>query len=503
MSSCCYRVSTIINQSLIFEEVLDITIEKIKEIIDIDIVLIFFLDDDSGLLNLKSHRGASKEFVSDVSKLKVGQGFNGYVAKTGESIFVEDIAQDSRFLKEIKKYEKIKSIYIVPLKSKDNIIGTLCIAKYNIKKFTQEEKKLLKLIGIELGVAAEKAYFLKELQKIGERFQEIFEKANDAIWIQDKSGKIISANQAMSKLTGYTLDELVSRNVSQFFKPNCIKIVDTVRKIREKVNQPYEQKIIKKNGKEAIFMLSTSLLGNDKTPVFLNIARDITDERRLQENLRLYADQINNAYEEERKRIARELHDDTIQTFVAISRRLDNYISQNMKNKKESLKPLEMIHKNIDESLVRIRRFVQDLRPPTLEYLGLFPALRELANQIQDQSGIEINLKTKELRSNFTPEKELLIYRIVQEAIRNIWKHSDAVKADIIIKSDKKRTIVKISDNGIGFEIKKGSKFLEMGKLGLMGMKERAHLLGGMLDILSKPNKGTIITLILNIQNEK
>jgi signal transduction histidine kinase len=281
------------------------------------------------------------------------------------------------------QHEGIKSLYIVPLKSKDNIIGTLCIAQKNIKKFNPDEKKLLTLIGIELGVAAEKAFFLQELQRIGN-------------------------------------------------------------------------------------------------------------------NLRLYTDQICNAYEEERKRIARELHDDTIQTFVAISRSLDNYINRHSARRKEVLQPLEQIHKNIDEALVRVRRFVQDLRPPTLEYLGLLSALNELARQTGEQSGITVSLKAEELKYTITPEKELLIYRIVQEALRNVWKHSGATKADIVIKSSNERTKVEIIDNGSGFILDTHSSFLEMGKLGLMGMKERAHLLGSTFTITSTPGRGTVVTLVLS-----
>ena len=223
--------------------------------------------------------------------------------------------------------------------------------------------------------------------------------------------------------------------------------------------------------------------------------------RAMQEDLRLYADQINSAYEEERKRIARDLHDDTIQTLIAISRRLDNFISENASKEKDLLKPLEKINISIDGALIRIRRFVQDLRPPTLEYLGLYSALRELVTHIQEQSNIKIQLKAEELKFNLTPEKELLIYRIIQEGIRNVWKHSKATEAEVIITSNEKQTSVEIHDNGKGFDLNNNVKFLEMGKLGLMGIRERAHLLGGSLDIISKPDKGTVIKILLDQKN--
>jgi len=301
-------------------------------------------------------------------------------------------------------------------------------------------------------------------------------------------------------LTGYDLNELIGKNISQFLTPQGLELeMEVERKLLsgEEVEQPYEQRVIKKDGRKAILMLTTSLLGDEKTPSFLHIARDITDEKRLRENLRLYANQISKAHEEERKRIARELHGDTIQIMVAISRRLDNLISEHSNMPEEMLKPLERVQRDIDESLIRIRRFVQDLRPPTLEYFGLLPALKELARQVQDQSDIEVGLEVRGSEWRFSPEEELLIYRVVQEAMRNVWKHSEATKAEIRIEFGDERTTVTVSDNGKGFEIKGDSEFLEAGKLGLMGMRERAHLLGGSLKIISQPNAGTEVILTI------
>jgi len=130
-----------------------------------------------------------------------------------------------------------------------------------------------------------------------------------------------------------------------------------------------------------------------------------------------------------------------------------------------------------------------------LEYLGLIPALRELAVQMQEQSGITVSLRVLGLERHFTPEEGLLIYRIVQEAGRNVWRHSGATQTKIDVKFDEKETAIIISDNGSGFEIQVNPELLELGKLGLMGMKERAHLLGGNLNITSKRNSGTTVTL--------
>lgn len=378
-------ICTVVNESLILEEVLDTAADRIKELMGVDVVLLFFLDEETGQLELRGHRGVSEEFVAGMARLKVGEGFNGRVAQTGEPCLIEDSGVDPRLSREVVRSEGIKSQFIVPLKSKDKVIGTLCAAMHVPKQFTPEERQLLIIIGLELGAAAEKAHLYQQSQK-------------------------------------------------------------------------------------------------------------------LQESVRLYANQISNAHEEERRRIARELHDDTVQTMIAASRHLDSLLSQNPIMPAEDLEHLKKLQKEIDNALIRTRRFIQDLRPPTLEYLGLFPALREMTTQVQEQSGIKVNLQQQGLKPNFTSEQELLIYRIVQEALRNVWKHSEATQAEIVLRFNGGNTNITISDNGKGIELGKDSDFLKSGKLGLMGMKERARLLGGNLTFSSKSHGGTM--LILNIPSE-
>ena len=129
--------------------------------------------------------------------------------------------------------------------------------------------------------------------------------------------------------------------------------------------------------------------------------------------------------------------------------------------------------------MINIRRFIQDLRPPTLEYLGLLPALRELVNQVQNQSGIKITISSEKTNYNFSPEKGLLTYRIIQEAINNILKHSNATKSEIILKIDGNRLVIKIIDNGKGFKVNPNYLYNRIGlaeTYSLLGDDEQAQI---------------------------
>ena len=136
--------------------------------------------------------------------------------------------------------------------------------------------------------------------------------------------------------------------------------------------------------------------------------------------------------EDERKRIARELHDDSIQSLIILSRSVDELISSQSKRSK-MIRPLEDIRAEVDKIISQVRRFTQDLRPPTLDYLGLMPAVRELITQFEHQSNIKTELKISGEEKHFAPEAEMLVYRIIQEALNNVWRHSAAMTVSISI----------------------------------------------------------------------
>jgi len=503
--SALRTISTAVNRSLLLEEIADAAANEIMETMDVDVMLLYLLEEGAAELELKFYRGVSEEFARGVDRLRLGEGLNGWVAQTGEPLFVEDFPLDPRLTREVVIQEGIKSQFIAPLKSGDKVVGTLCIGAHVLRQLSLEEKELLSLIGIELGVAIEKAHLYQGVQLAMRRFRELFEKAHDAIWVQDLEGKITAANQAAAILTGYNLDELIGRDVAQFLSPQGLDLAREIRQkllLGETIRQPYEQRIIRKDGEEAIIMLTTSLLGErGKQVAFQHIARDMTQERQLQEDLRLYIQQVTRAHEEERNRIARELHDDTVQAMVAISHRLDSLASGGKAIPVQVLRSVKDLRRDVDGILVGIRRFTQDLRPPTLDYLGLLPALRELVSQIGKEFGLDANLKVNGIEQRFTKEEELLIYRIIQEALRNVWRHSEATKVDVALEFDDEKTTVTVSDNGKGFEQHDGHELVRTRKLGLIGMAERARLLRGALTIRSELDSGTTIILDIPTKN--
>jgi two-component system, NarL family, sensor histidine kinase DegS len=217
---------------------------------------------------------------------------------------------------------------------------------------------------------------------------------------------------------------------------------------------------------------------------------NIAQERRIQENLRLYAQKVSEAQEAERKRVARELHDDTAQALVVVLRQLDDLAAE-----RPSLSAKE-IREEVRKILEGVRHFSQELRPSILDDLGLIPAVKWLASDLNKTYGIKVETQIWGRQRQLSPEAELMLFRIAQEALTNIRKHSQATLVSINIEFTDQSVKVIIQDNGKGFETPSRLGDLpKKGKLGLTGMEERAQLLGGSLQIESHPGQGTTVTV--------
>lgn len=223
---------------------------------------------------------------------------------------------------------------------------------------------------------------------------------------------------------------------------------------------------------------------------------DVTERKNAEENLRRYLQEITRAQEEERKRIARELHDETAQDLVILLRQVDEFASAADKLSPQNAERMEQLRQQASKVMDGVHRFSQDLRPSVLDDLGLLPALEWLANDLTEHFGIAVEMKVVGKARRFSPEAELVVFRVAQEALRNVWKHSGAKKAKVTLKFGAGKAVLTVEDEGRGFALPERMDELTVaGKLGLTGMQERAQLIGGKLNLQSAPDKGTTVTL--------
>jgi PAS domain S-box-containing protein len=404
-----------------------------------------------------------------------------YTGRHGKSNLIEGAYEAEDFFPDMGEQGKWLHFTASPIRDNDGeIIGAI----ETLEDITERKK-------------AEEA-----LHESENSFRALFEGAYDAIWSHDLEGNIQTANKAAATLSGYPVEELLNMNVKSFLGEESLALAREVgRRLVQNlyVELPYELRLIKKDGSEAICMVSTNLIGGEgEARGFHNIARDVTQEKRMQENLRYYLQEITQAQEEERKRIARELHDDTAQLLGSLSRQLDNFVRQRSGLAPNEVLFLKDLQAQLNRGVQGVHRFVQDLRPSLLDDLGLIPALRSLIKDLQEYDGISSKLDVLGDEKRFAPEFESSLFRIVQEALNNVRRHAQASEAGVVIDFTKDRVKVTISDNGRGFELSgRVDDLPRSGKLGLVGMQERARLLGGTLEVQSTPGKGT--TLIVEV----
>ncbi len=220
--------------------------------------------------------------------------------------------------------------------------------------------------------------------------------------------------------------------------------------------------------------------------------------RRYRAGVSQYVADITQSQEEERKRVARELHDDTVQSLIAINQRLE-LLRNTLDDDPDEIRARVMEVKTmVTGAIASVRQFSRDLRPLALEDLGLVAAMHYLVNQLGESEKIEATLDVEGEIGELFSDLEVAIYRIVQEALNNVKKHAQATQVKVVAQFTKNQIKLTVRDNGKGFEVPESfTDFASDGSFGVMGLQERAQLFGGSISIQSELDNGTIVRLVV------
>ncbi len=225
------------------------------------------------------------------------------------------------------------------------------------------------------------------------------------------------------------------------------------------------------------------------------LAQMADEIRRYQRSIQSYAAAITRSQEEERSRLARELHDETVQALIALDQRTQLIERIYLRDPQTAAVKLTELRMMTADTIADVRRVIRNLRPIYLEDLGLAPAIEMLTQAIQESEGLTVTFTVEGEIRRLTPERELAVYRIVQEALNNVVKHAQARSVQVELKYDDQLAVL-IRDDGCGFEMPDRVEALsERGHFGLIGLRERAELIEAELLIHSSPGTGTTIEL--------
>ena len=346
------------------------------------------------------------------------------------------------------------------------------------------------------------------LRESEQKYATLIEDALIGVYIL-KDARIEFVNDKFADIYGYTKDELIGMDSLDLVHPHDRPLVRKLREKRlkgEKVPVEYESKGLKKNGETIWVMRSYSQITYKGGPAISGIVADITKRHKAEEalrksdkELRILSNQLLSAEEKERKRIARELHDGIGQALSAIKFSVENALLE----LREATNPidlgsLETVIPLTQKTIEEVRRIVKDLRPSILDDLGILATIGWFCREFQNvYAGIRIET-TLNIKEDQVPQHlKTIIYRILQEALNNVAKHSRANFVHLRLRGKETRMELIIHDNGRGFNLEQAMALKTSRRgFGLASMRERAELSGAAFEIDSTIGRGTTVRVV-------
>ncbi len=361
----------------------------------------------------------------------------------------------------------------------------------------------------------------RNLEEIRRKYEFIVNTSKEFMMLVNADNRLEAVNEACRAALSRNKEDIVGKKLDEVVESEVLR--DKLSGIISKCVAGEE---VKGEGWFELKGTGTSYLEIDCYPYRNNFAtithailvvRDATErktaeekmrehQRQRAEDLRRYAQLTQRAQEEERRRISRELHDDICQRLTALNLQMNVFEDAVEDNKKVSTRRLKSVRSEINNLISEVRSISYNLRPSALDHFGLVTALRLLCSEFEKLHGFQIRFETTVApHKRFDPDLEIALYRIAQEALTNCAKHAKPKAAVLRLEEAGDQLSVSIVDDGAGFRLGSRSGTKEVGKhFGLINMRERTELLGGIFKMESSPGKGTSVsaTVPLNVKSE-
>lgn len=374
----------------------------------------------------------------------------------------------------------------------------LRLAHEKLELRVQERTRQLVQVNTELRAEVEERKRSEAaLRESEDRFAAFMKNTSASAWIKDETLRYVYVNTAGEQALGLAQPAILGKTDFDFWpEPVAVEIrandeavlasgnpLAIYQTVPDRHGQVHYRRVFKFRFQDA---RGRKYVGG--------VAMDITERKQAEEILRALPKSIFEAQENERRRVARELHDGVSQLLASIRFRLQAFDGKIFAGDPQLEAELTKVKQLLETTQDEVRRIAHDLRPSVLDDLGLLPAMHSACDEFQHRTGVALELDCAPILVRLAPVVELNLYRILQEALNNAAHHARAARVAVSLKTEEAFVELRIQDDGVGFET--GVARRRTGGrsgFGLVDMRERAALVGGTLTVHSEPNRGTEI----------
>jgi PAS domain S-box-containing protein len=337
----------------------------------------------------------------------------------------------------------------------------------------------------------------QRLREYEARYRHLLDHMPDGVALTHRR-RIIRVNPPMARMFSYpSAEKMEGLSLMDLASPGSREIIrrqSTPRALGRQGENRFEFQALRKDGSTFSAECTLTIDRGEAKPFGLAIIRDVTESKTYEEQRKLFSERIIVAQEKEHALIARELHDELGQALTAIKMDMA-WIKSHVKGAGEAISDrFEALGKLVDTTIESVQKMAASLHPSVLDQLGLTAAIEWYAGEFERRTGIECIIKSESADFNIDSNAAINVYRIFQEALTNVARHARASRVDVRMAQNRGYLTICISDNGRGILSQKLSGAMS---LGIAGMRERAELVKGRLDIQSRRGKGTKVTVYL------
>ena len=390
--------------------------------------------------------------------------------------------------KRLADKKKKRSSQKVPAPSRRELVARLSEAEETLRAVRSGEVDAI----VVNGQGGEKVF---TLQGADHTYRVFVERMNEGAAVLSSDHTVLHCNGRFARFLGGRLQSVIGSSMLDLVWPDDHPKLNALLRRAAERNCRGEIRLQSRKGTCLSVHLSLNPLRLNNTRAVCLIASDLSEMKRAEQALRASSEQFRNlaahllsVREEERTRISREVHDELGQSLTAVKMDLAWLAGRLPQRNGEMLKRIRATGQLADSIIQSIRRISTELRPPVLD-LGLVAAVEWQVQEFQARSGVQCKARLL-IREVVTSNVSTAMFRIFQETLTNVGRHAKATRVEVVLQKQQDRLVLLIHDNGRGFDLVDPSLSKS---LGLLGMRERAAVLGGQVDISSTPGKGTTV----------